>query len=187
METTPALRARFSTALHSVLAAGHTREQFRAAVELVVRERTPTGWTGAAEFVASAVYHWKESGDLHSDLAPVFAPVEDGFFTVFFRAWNKDKARRYSDENIRQVDVTLPEDADLWTVIKAARKAGASKGAFDTGIFEVQGPRGIWMEKRGLAFQEDRPDRAIFRSWEVQEAMERDGLDPWGDIERPAA
>lgn len=89
---------------------------------------------------------------------------------VFFRRYNRDLARTLAPENVRVVQIDLPDEAPLADILAAAYRAGASKGSSRSGIFEVQTEAGIWAHPGGGKI--DPPARACFQTWDELEAAE---------------
>ena len=87
----------------------------------------------------------------------------------FFRTWNRDAEKMWSDDNVRIIRVELLDNTTLTDALEAARKAGMSMGTHHTGCFQVQNHEGIWSREDGKAFFR-RSYTASFKSWEQIEA-----------------
>lgn len=89
--------------------------------------------------------------------------------TLIMRAENKD----FDYDDHRVVDISVPADADLKTILEIAYSLGVSKGSFRSGTFQVQTDRGIWSHPRDRKLDPwKRPQHCIFATWEEIEAAE---------------
>ena len=89
--------------------------------------------------------------------------------SVFWRAYNRNKARRLSDENVRAMNVTVRDGATLEDIMEAAAKVyGADlrrKGHL--GPFEVQVDDGVWTNNERALFNGVKlSSKATFKTWE---------------------
>jgi len=69
----------------------------------------------------------------------------------------------------------LPVDLDIEDALEIARENGAPLGSRRSGIFEVQGPTGIWSHVNGRRMDfdtESKRAKVVFKSWEDLEAEE---------------
>jgi len=90
---------------------------------------------------------------------------------TFDEYWSQDG----DDYNAHWINVDLPADTDIEEAIQIARENGAPLGSRRSGIFEVQGPRGIWSHVNERRMDFDTPAKrakVVFKSWEDLEAEE---------------
>lgn len=114
--------------------------------------------------------------------------VELESYDFFSRAWNRNPARRFSEENVKHGCCYVRKGADLWEIISTGIAAGAvGIGASDTGVYEIQGPDGIWKHYRfrRIDRQDVGTDRVIFLSWEEMERIEAAGGVPFSEVVEP--
>lgn len=89
---------------------------------------------------------------------------------VFFRTYNKDKAKMLSESNKRELKTEIADaDAgDIDKLLAAAWKAGAGKGNSHSGVYEIQTDHGVWDSIDGRKINVDTDTgrtRIRFRTW----------------------
>jgi len=118
--------------------------------------------------------------------APEGVELEE--FDFYSRAWNRVAERRFSDRNVKHGCCFVRKGADLWEIISTGIACGAvGVGASDTGVYEIQGPAGIWKHYRSRRIDREDvgTDRVIFLSWEEMEAIELAGGVPFAEVVEP--
>ena len=118
--------------------------------------------------------------------APEGVELEE--FDFYSRAWNKVAARRFSEKNVKHGCCFVRKGADLWEIISTAILSGAvGIGASDTGIYEIQGPDGIWKHYRSrrIDHEDVGTARVIFLSWDEMERIGLAGGVPFAEVVEP--
>jgi hypothetical protein len=101
---------------------------------------------------------------------------------AFFRTRKHDRNAagesvdlHWSKQESRAVDFFVPADrqTDLAYLVVRAREAGAPRGSFQTGVYEIQTDAGIWQRADLMRLDTDTPAKAakaVFKTWAQLEA-----------------
>ena len=90
---------------------------------------------------------------------------------IFWRAYNRDKARRMSPQNVRSVRVEVAPGATLATILEAGEQATglALRGRLHLGPFEVQTDEGVWYNDGKALWGSG---KTTFRTWDEIESAD---------------
>ena len=86
-------------------------------------------------------------------------------YDFFYRAQNKDTAKMFSADNEREISIDA-DTTDLAELINLAVEAGMSKGTYQSGCYQIQGPDGIWFGKNDRKINPANKGSYTFVKWE---------------------